>query len=61
MQIYIEVVARGAIPQRNLTITDNIYDFKDGHQPDFYKQDVELQDITSNRDTGQIPVQINTK
>ena len=52
----IEIVARGAIPQQNLTITDNIYDFKDGHQPDFYNEDVELQDITSNRDTGQIPV-----
>ncbi len=52
----IEIVARGAIPQENLTITDNVYDFKDGHQADFYNEDLQLKDITDNRDTGSIPI-----
>ena len=52
----IEIVARGAIPQNNLTITDNIYESKDGFQPDFHNEDLELQDIVKNRDTGNIPI-----
>lgn len=52
----IEIVARGAIPQQHLTITDNAYELKDNHHPDFYDQDLELQDIIKNRDTGRIPV-----
>lgn len=52
----IEIVARGAIVQNNLTITDNAYELKDNHHPDFYDQDLELQDIVKNRDTGNIPL-----
>lgn len=52
----IEIVARGSIPQNTLTITDNVYELKDGHQPDFYNEDLELNDIVKSRDTGSIPV-----
>lgn len=50
----IEVVARGAIPQRDFTISDGLK--INGHHPDFYDKDLVLMRELQNRNTGQIPV-----
>ena len=51
----IELVARGAIPQRDFTISDGGVTIN-GHHPDFYDEDLILQESLRNRNTGNIPI-----
>lgn len=52
----IEIVGRGSIPQQNITITDNTYEYIDGYQPDFHNEDLALMDNIKERNTGAIPL-----